>query len=367
VRQVNTRQLQTGTRLARSIYSENGNVLLGKGVELSERIIRRLISMEVPMVFIEDKDTEGIEPQDILSEETRRIAVNTVHETMKKLMNESNMHQVMVAPDLGKKFREVIKSVLTEIQSQKDVMLGLSNIYTKDGYLYHHSVNVAITCLAMGTSLGLNQLQLIDLGVGAILHDIGKTRIPLGILNKPGELTLEEWEVIYEHPQLGFDILRNSYDISLLSAHIALQHHEKEDGTGYPRKISGEKIHFYGKIAAIADVYEALTAARSYKRALPPHEAVEYIMGNGGRHFNFELVQVFCKHMAPYPVGTSIRLSSGERAIVVKVNANYPQRPLIRVIENESGERLKSPYEVDLLTELTTIITGVPESMEETG
>jgi putative nucleotidyltransferase with HDIG domain len=360
VRQVNIRQLQSGSRLARSIFSENGTVLLGQGVELNERMIQRLVAMDISNIYIEDRATEGIEPDDVLSEKTRQAAVRTVHETMTKLMNNSRMPNYMVSPDLGKKFRDIIKSILTEIQSQKNVMLGLSSIFTKDGYLYHHSVNVAVTCLAMGTSLGLNQSELLDLGVGAILHDIGKTKIPLEILNKTGSLNPQEWDLIYEHPQIGFDMLRKNDDISLLSAHIALQHHEKEDGTGYPRKISGEKMHLYGKIAAIADVYEALTAARAYKRRFPPHEALEYIMGNGGRHFNFELIKVFCKHMAPYPVGTSIRLSSGETAIVVKVHAHYPLRPLVRIIENEAGEQLRSPYEVDLIGDLTMTITDVP-------
>jgi HD-GYP domain-containing protein (c-di-GMP phosphodiesterase class II) len=356
MRLVYTKHLHSKQILARSIYSENGSVLLGRGVELTDRMIQRLITYGIVNLYIEDKATEGIQPEDVISEKTRQFAISTVYETMTKMMNESKNRQAILPIHLGKQFKDIINMILDELQNKSNAMLSLSSIISKDAYLYHHSVNVAITCITMGTSLGLNKMQLIDLGIGAILHDIGKVAIPLSILNKPGKLTPEEWEQMMEHPKLGFDILRRSDDISLLSAHIALQHHEKEDGTGYPRQLAGDQMHLYGKIAAIADVYEALTAERSYKPALPPHEAVEYIMGNGGIHFNFELVKLFCKHMSPYQIGAPILLSSGEKGIVAQINPTSPLRPLIRVIENEEHEPLPSPYELDLAENLTIMI-----------
>ncbi|MFC5448886.1 HD-GYP domain-containing protein [Paenibacillus aestuarii] len=358
MRLVHTSQLRSGLVVARPVYNENGSVLLGRGVALTDRMIERLRGYGIVHLYIEDRATEGIQPEDVITERTRNFAITTVYDTMTKMMSDTRRSnkQAIFPYQLSKQFKDIIQMILDELNGNSLAMLSLSNIFSKDSYLYHHSVNVAITCITMGISLGLNKPQLIDLGIGAILHDIGKVSIPLSILNKPGKLTPEEWELMLQHPMLGFDILRKSDDISLLSAHVALQHHEKEDGSGYPRQLVGDQMHLYGKIAAIADVYEALTAQRSYKPALPPHEAVEYIMGNGGRHFNYDLVKLFCKHMSPYPIGATVQLSSGERGVVSQVNPTNPLRPLLRIIENAGQETLASPYELDLSVHLTAQI-----------
>ncbi|WP_040949055.1 HD-GYP domain-containing protein [Gorillibacterium massiliense] len=359
MRLVSTPYLQSGQQLARTIYSENGTVLLGVGVELTDRMIQRLATYGIPGVYIEDKVSEGIIPEEAISEKTRSFAINTIYSTMTKLMDEPKSRQAILPLSIGKQYRDMIKLIMDELQAKPNSMINLTHIFSKDSYLYHHSVNVAITCITMGMSIGLNQPQLIDLGLGAILHDIGKVSVPSSILNKPGPLNAEEWEVMMEHPRTGFDILRKNDEISLLGAHIALQHHEKEDGSGYPRKMTGEDIHLYGKIAAIADVYEALTASRPYKPPLPPHEAIEYIMGNGGHHFNYEMVKVFCRRMSPYPIGSTVHLSTGETGIVTEVNPEHPLRPILRIIKNENQEPLTVPFDLDLRKRLTVLVTGV--------
>jgi HD-GYP domain-containing protein (c-di-GMP phosphodiesterase class II) len=203
--------------------------------------------------------------------------------------------------------------------------------------------------------MGLTRDQMIDLGVGAMLHDIGKTQIPMEILMKPGKLTDEEYALMKEHSLQGYQMLKDIPDIPLLSAHCALQHHERLDGSGYPRGLKGDEIHLYGKIVGIADVYDALTTNRVYRKAFLPHEALEYLFTSTGQ-FDSNLIAVFRDHVAIYPIGLIVTLSNGVKAVVVDINTKYPQRPIVRVLKNADGQEI-IPYEIDLSQDFSITVT----------
>lgn len=350
-----TTALEPGAKLAKTIYTSGGSPLLTAGKELTSSMIQRLITLGVTHVYIQDPRTDDIVPEDVVSEETRNRAVKVVYESFSQMIEMRKWKRTIANPRLGREFRRAFEDILYDLQSHKQVMLHLSQIYTTDNYLYSHSVNVGIYSAALGMAMGLPRDQMIDLGVGAMLHDIGKTQIPMEILMKPGKLTDEEFALMKEHSLLGYQMLKDIPDIPLLSAHCALQHHERLDGSGYPRELKGDEIHLYGKIVGIADVYDALTTNRVYRKAFLPHEALEYLFTSTGQ-FDSNLIAVFRDHVAIYPIGLIVTLSNGVKAVVVDINTKYPQRPIVRVLKNADGQEIV-PYEVDLSQDFSLTVT----------
>jgi HD-GYP domain-containing protein (c-di-GMP phosphodiesterase class II) len=347
-----------GVRLARPILDEKGLILVGTGVELTAFLQKRLIAMGITSVYIEDERTDDIVVEDVISQQTRQEALQLVHTSIQTFTEPAKLPRQFQQQQIGRKIPDMFDMILSEMKSKPNATFHLSNIYSTDNFLYHHSVNVSIIAMAIGMEMGLTQKQLLDLGVGTLLHDVGKLSLPQEILNKPGRLTPEEFGVIKQHPMLGYEILRQQDDISLLSSHVALQHHEKIDGTGYPRGLKGDEIHIYARITAVADVYEALTANRVYRKGQLPHLALELLLGSCGTHFQTDIVQKFLKTIAIYPIGMTVVLSSGEEGVVTAVQSNHPQRPTVRVLRNASGEDICNPYELNLMDHLTTMIVG---------
>lgn len=350
-----TVHLKPGDKLAKPIYTESGQILIAPNVELSSGIIKRLQDLGVPMVYVSDPRTDDLVIEDSVSDETRQHATQIVYNTFSHMIEAKKWNRTISLSKLGTEFRKAFEDILYDLQSKKELMIHLSGIYTSSNYLYTHSVNVGIYSAALGMAIGLNRNQLIELGVGAILHDIGKTMISSEIIEKPGKLTPAEFEEIKKHTTYGYDILREQPDIPLLAAHCALQHHERIDGSGYPRGLREDEIHQYGKIVGLADMYDALISTRSYRKGYLPHEALDIIFASSGK-MDMDLMTTFRNHIVIYPVGMAVALSTGEQGVVVDVNSKHPHRPIVRVMKNPKGESI-SPYEVDLSSALSVMIT----------
>ena len=167
-----------------------------------------------------------------------------------------------------------------------------------------------------------------------------------------------------QHTTVGYELLRSQGELSVISAHVALLHHERYDGTGYPRGIPGREQHLFGRITAVADVYEALTANRVYRPGYLPHQAFEYILGGGGTYFDPEVVKAFVQSVAVYPIGTEIALSTGQKAVVSSIDPAFPHRPNVRVLYDANGKQVTKPYEIRLSEDLTTmIVDGLVEGI----
>jgi len=253
-----------------------------------------------------------------------------------------------IAPEMGRTFRNVFGQIMQDLVNRQDVMVSLTNIQVADGYLFQHSVNVAILAGIMGLARGYNRNQLEELGMGALLFDIGMTRLPKELLNKKVPLTPEERALMEKHTEEGFNIIRAQHDISLLSAHCAFQHHERYDGSGYPRKLKGDAIHEYAQIVALADVYDALTSPRPHRKRYTPTEAIEFLFAAGNTFFDLDLIQTFCKHISIYPVSTTVLLSSGQIAVVALNNPLAVNRPIVRILREADGTPPSQPYQIDL-------------------
>jgi len=318
-------------------------------------MINRLLQFEVDYVYIQDNRTDDIEVFDVLSDKTRETALKTIKQTFQEMFSNRAKHKPLIKQEFYGLFKPILEDMLKDIKSSKQAMLMLSAIYVKDLYLYTHSLQVSIFSIAMGINRGYTHQQLIELGLGALLHDVGKTNVPIEILEKKGSLTKEEYEEVKKHSIHGFDMLRSEYGIPLLSAHCAFQHHERLNGGGYPRGLKGEEIHEYARIVGIADVYDAL---RVYKDPSLPHEALEYLYTRAELDFERTLLDNFKKTVALYPLGINVKLSSGESGVVVDVNANLPDRPVVRILEDENNLSISEPYEVDLSKELSKVIVA---------
>lgn len=352
MRKVQLGAAKPGDKVAKPIFQENGNVLLGEGVELSERYISRLQALGIDFLFIEDGRTTDILPEDSIRDETRTQAVNTIYKTMNSFKDEVVSKGRTIAPDMGRNFRSVFGNIMQDLATRPNMLVNLTSIHSMDAYLFQHSFNVAVLSGIMGIAKGFNRNQLEELGIGALLYDIGMTRVPQKLLTHTGRYSSEELEQLRAHPKEGFDILRKYHDISIVSAHCALQHHERFNGSGYPRGLKQDEIHMYAQIVGLADTYDALVSPRPHRKRYTTSEAIEFLFAAGGTFFDLDLIKLFCNHISVYPVSTTLLLSTGQEVVVSVNNELAVHRPRVRVIKEADGSIPKSPYDIELKNEL---------------
>lgn len=345
--------ITSGMRLAKPLYSAEGMILLNAGIELRERFISRLKELDVTYIYIEDELTQDIDIPDVISEKTRIEATANA-----KLIIEGVKVGKGVDADQAKK---VANSLVDELCHNNGVMVNFIDMRTQSDYLFGHAVNVSVLSIMTGLSLGFDLLRLRDLGIGALLHDVGKTQIPPEILNKKGRLTPDETETIKRHPFFGFEILRKSPNISLISAHCAFQHHERYDGSGYPRGLKADEIHQFAHIVAIADVYDALTSDAAYRRAVPVYEALAIISKAAGSYFDADLISKFTENIAIYPIGSVVRLNNNHFGVVVDISRDCKTKPVVRIIMDENRRQLNKLVEIDLSKNSHLYIADVVE------
>lgn len=341
MRKIRTEFLREGMIIAKPVYDAKGRLLLAEGIVLNETFIRRLSEMGIGSLYIDDGIFTGdLDAREMISQQTRMRSVKLMKDTFHSVKHRGWIDIRAVS--------KTIEEIIEEVVGDYGTLVNYYDIRTYDDHTFKHSVDVCVFSLLAGITLGLNKEKLRELGIGALLHDIGKVRIPKDILNKPGPLTVEEMELVMRHPAEGFDILRRHHDIPLLSAHVALEHQERISGRGYPRRLSGKEIHEYAKIVMVADVFDALVSDRPYRRAYPVAEAIDYIRSLTEEDFEEDYVTALFSNISPYPVGTVVLLSTGEVAQVVRTNNSAPNRPVVRVHFDRKKERISCPFEVDL-------------------
>jgi len=352
MRLVNIRYVEEGSILARPVLNSSGMVLLREGVYLTASYIERLRAMGYDVLFIQDDRLDDVEIHTAITAQTREVAYKSI-ELISKYIENNSKDSLPID-----KIRLTVQQMINDLLFSSDILGNLSEIQGYDDYTFHHSVNTTIISLILGIASGYSEQKLIELGMGVLMHDIGKIKVPEEILNKKTPLTEAEFGEIKQHTTYGFDILRKNNDLSLLSAHVAFQHQEKFDGTGYPRGLKGSGIHEYGRLAAVADVYEALTSKRVYRKAIEPNVAFEYIISQGNTHFDPKILDIFKKNIAVYPSGSGILLSNGQRGNVIRQNPAFPNRPYVRVFyENEKA--LTAPVDYNLAEYPSIMIVSV--------
>ena len=325
MRYVPTYCLRQGMKIGRNIYSSDEIVLLAKDVILTNEYIESLGKIGVNGAYIEDSLSYDIQIQNIISDELKIHAVKSMKEIY------SNPGDVAKTMSMVEK---LAKSIISEISNNKNIMVNMIDIKTFDDHMYNHSVNVAVLASVIGIALHLDMKKIEKLTASALLHDIGKVFISKDILNKENSMTEEELALIKSHPEKGYRYIKQYYNISVTTYVGILQHHERFDGKGYPDGKKQDEISKFGRIICICDSYDNLVTEKPNQKAYLPSDAIEYIMANNGQIFDPKLVKTFLEKVAPYPLGTVLRLSNGETVIVIENNQYCSIRPKVRNLEN---------------------------------
>ena len=251
----------------------------------------------------------------------------------------SLIEDAMVAVQAGfgipvQDIRAVVEDSLSSMTADETALVALAGIRSYDKYLYEHSVNVCILCMVLGRDLGLDRLATLDLGICAMLHDVGKVFIPHDIVQKPGKLSEEEWEAIRLHSAKGARALAGLPDVPPLACTIALEHHAYLDGTGYPA-LSYERPHLLSRLVAIVDTYDALTTDRPYRERWTGSEAIAWMIYETSNRYDRQLLARFAARAKLYPPGSLVRLTNGDLAVVVGGSRKAPARPIIRLVTRD--------------------------------
>lgn len=339
---ISAKNLKPGMKLGQSIHNIEGNLLLIEGTILTDNLIDRLYSLQIPSVYVISNlpDCAVEYPPHIINQKTRTEAIKAVYTTFNKC-------KLAASFDIGA-VQSTIQSIIENIISNKHAIIQASDIRNYDDYTFAHSVNVCTLSTMLAILSNYDEVHLKEIALGALLHDIGKTQIPLEILNKPGVLSDEEMELMKTHAWLGFELLRKTQSFSVVPMHIAFQHHEKYDGSGYPRQLANTEIHEYARIVAIADVYDALTSDRAYKKSCTPDIAYKIMTQYSPGHFDEKLLQIFFDNVAIYPVGTLVKLTFGYYAMVIDVQKNFTKSPSLRLIADQNKRPIKHPAIINL-------------------
>ncbi len=348
-------RLEEGMIVGRTVYTSDGRPLLRRGMVLEKRHIERLLKIGIPVIYIEEKAVEDIKAEDLIMDKVRTMAVQEARRIVLKVRKEGKFYnkrvsEIDISEDI-ERVKSVVNSLLGEVFRTKQAVYSFIDIRSLDDFLYGHMVNTAVLGMMTGLTLGYKTDKLFCLGLGIFLHDIGKALLDDTLLSAQKLLEEERNPLIRRHPVTGYELLKNVQGVSLLAAHVVYQHHERVDGKGYPRGLTGSQIHEFAKIAAVANVYDILVSGAPFQPRVKPNEAVEALMGMSGTFFDKDVVEAFLKNVAVYPVGTTVRLSTGEIAVVSQVKRGLPTRPVVKIVRSSKGEELDLPVELDLSLE----------------
>lgn len=307
--------VETGMQLAYDVFDSFGRNLVSANTAITDSYIEKLKNIGIEGLYINDELSDGIEIEEIISPQLRAEGLQSVRER--------NVDRC----------KDIAKKIVEEMIKKGTCTFDLTDLRTFDDYTYAHSVNVAILSCNIGLGLQMDEDELISLVLAGLLHDMGKLDIPAEILNKPARLTQDEYMLMKTHAERSYEYVKDRIDISAQVKQAILYHHENMDGSGYPAGVPGKNLSTITRILHVADVYDALTSKRPYKRPFSSWESVEYLQKNSGTLFDEDIVDSFTTYVPIYPKGTIVTLSNYAKAIVVDNTGNRNLRPLVHTFD----------------------------------
>lgn len=271
---------------------------------------------------------------------THRQAIRRAVSIFKSISNDTNRWT--------KEVNRTAEDIVTSLLRNPEALVCLTQIKGFDSYTYTHSVNVGVLMTSLALSMNYSGEELVDICIGGLLHDIGKMHVPEPILTKPGSLTAKEFAIIKKHPEEGLKMVKDKKEISPLAKTVILQHHERYNGCGYPRGLKEWHISDIGLMSAVVDVYDALTSDRVYKSAWPPQLALAEIFKGCDKEYSRHIVERFTKNIGIYPVGSFVKMKTGEMGIVIHVDKEDLLAPVLLILFDKDEHRLKRPYHLNL-------------------
>ncbi len=382
--------LQTGMILAKPVVDERGSVLLRQGVLLTDEYIASIKRRGFASVYVDDGDTEDIVIEEVLPDEVRRTAQATLarvfdharqvatgfaaasSDEVVACLHDTEVVSKLRADEGFKQLQQVVVSIVDELVDT-GMLSGIAQIRSHDDVTFGHSIDVTVTAIMIGKRLYLNWSDLKRLGAGCMLHDIGKIFVAPALLEEDQPLKPVDRSRLREHARLGYELLRSRNPDAVMTNHVALEHHERQDGKGYPRHLHGtncierprfdrENILLIAEIAAVADVYDILSVEKPGRPALTPQQVADTMRRMQGSFLNREIVRHFLSILPLLPAGMDVAVRTGRytnyRGVVARANNEQPDRPLVRLLYNPQGERI-APIDLDLAHERTATVEAI--------
>lgn len=316
-------ECKPGMQLAEDIYNELGVLIAAKNMILDRHTIYLIENLGITRVKVYEKNEDMIV---VSGTELFRAQYDENVETVKGILHDISTGRKVEMDRVNR----ATDSILFRINENRDIVDCINDMHDSDEYLYTHSINVALLSMLIGKWLKYEFKLLKSLVTSAFLHDIGKVKIPPEILNKPGRLTEEEYEEVKKHSSYGFKITESMSGLDEDVRKGILMHHEREDGSGYPFGLKGTEIHPFGKIIAVADMYDAMTSNKAYRRMICPFDVIESIEKDYFGILDHSVVSVFLHNIASYYIGDFVKLSNGDIGEIIYINQNNISKPIIK-------------------------------------
>ncbi len=362
MRKISIEQVETGMVLAKDIFSNTGQILLRAEIKIKPRYLDYLQQAGIEYLYVRDERISDIKIDDPITEKTRYEARLIIRDITRDLQSEGAGGKIKKSINVqDRDLLNTVNKIIDELLDSNDAIVQLVDIRSKDDYLFAHSVNCAVLATLTAKKMKFKPKELRWLAAGSLFHDLGMIAIPDKLINKPGELTEDEFKVISGHPLQGFEIFRTTNIFDARAGVVVLQHHERLQGQGYPKGLSGKNINTLAQLCGIADVYDAMTSDRPHRKAYQPHEVVEMLMSSGEELFDATILQHFLSVIAAYPIGSHVLLSNDTSGLVIANNPGFTLRPVVRVLydNGKNFKPLAQPHEIDLSQTLDLIIREV--------
>jgi len=334
--------------LAKDIYN-NDLVLITSGSIVKKEYVKKLRELHIHYIYVEDELGQGVDLKDSLELQLKEQCQDAIRDIITKYayQNETELKEIRVVAD------EIIQDVMKE----PEVIYNLSSIRDKSDSTYSHSINVCALAVILSLKLKVPKAKIRDIAIGCLLHDLGYIYVTSDYHNMIAEdCTENELKEIKKHIIYGYSCVEKKDWLSSTSKDIIISHHERIDGSGYPFHLRGDRIKIGSKIAAVCDEFDSRVYGNVMKK-MKVHDAIDYIVSKAGVLFDFEVVKAFRDSVAAYPTGSIVITNQGEKAIVLRQNAQFPTRPVIRIIKDKEGKKPAEWIEKDLIKELTLFIT----------
>lgn len=362
MRRISMQYAQPGMVLSRDVYDHYGNMILPQGTRLTLDNVAALGRMGGGELFFDDRRVDDVPVVSLMPARleggTARALNLLLNETKTILQDVNTSSKINVNP--------AEKVIFSMVEQLFPVVIGEVNAigcFSLKDYNYVHPVQVTSLSLLMGRKVGYDEAELVNLGLAALLENIGYVVLPTGMMEEPASLTAVETHEVHQHPQYGYQILREYAQVNPQITQTIFEHHERWNGSGYPRGIKGNAISPHAQILAITDTYYALVSRRPHRQSYLPHEAIEFVMAYSGELFNPDLVRLFTKLVPLYPTGVMVNLNTGETGIISNTKPGFIGRPVVRICYDKHLNEIAKPFDMDLVEgeHQHRLVTGVVE------
>ncbi len=363
MRKILVEQLRPGMKFTKSLFDGSLNIVLPAGKILDQYALKNLKTRNVEYVETAGDLLEETEPQktaQTAEPEKKKILVDKgtarhleiykeIISTLSYLYNRYKMGHTFETDKLQQTATKLVNAIMVE--KNPNTFINLVNVTGKGDYLFHHILNTTILAVLLGKKLGYSMVKLVNVALAGMTFELGMIKIPAFIIEKETKLSSEERNQINTHPILSYQIITRDLNLPVEIARVGLEHHERWDGTGYPRHIKGNEISEVSRIISIIDTYEALTKNRVYREKRDSYDAMKHILSEGSKKFDPELLKNFLSMMSIYPVGSFVRLNNNAIAKVTAADPVSPFRPTVKIIYDEFGDKLEDGEQIKLSRE----------------